>query len=151
MNKSVLILFFLCAFVVYVQAQDSVFYYDEFGGKIYLQKDNNVKYIHFVNEIAVQNHSLFNQMKVSNVSIDTLSPLMYKITGDFRQKALTNLLLTKQTDSNVLYISDMLLYNDFVLWESNRIIVKIFPNTELLDNIKIQTETNYIIQIITKI
>ena len=33
-----------------LQAQDSVYYYSESGEKIYLQKDNNVKFICFANE-----------------------------------------------------------------------------------------------------
>jgi hypothetical protein len=99
MKKIILNLFFLCIFV-FAQAQDSVFYYDKFGGKIYLQKDNTVKFVYFANRTAVQNHSLFNQLNVQNVTIDTLSQLMYKIKGNFQQKAISNLLFSEHILSN---------------------------------------------------
>jgi subtilisin family serine protease len=133
-------LVFLCIFVVSAQAQESVFYYDELGEKIYLEKNSGVKFIYFANETTIQNHSLFNQLKTQNVTIDTLSQLMYKVTGNFKQKTISNLLLSEQTDSNILYISDMLLYEGSMLWESDKIIVKIFPNTE----ISYLLETNHI-------
>jgi subtilisin family serine protease len=139
-KKIILNLLFLCVFAVLAQAQDSVFYYDEFGGKIYLQKDNTTKIIHFANETATQNHSLFNQLNVQNITIDTLNKLMYKITGNVKQKATSDLLFSKQINNNILYISDMLRYGGSVLWESDGIIVKIFPNTELSDLL----ETNHI-------
>ena len=125
MKKSILNLLFLSLLSVFAYAQDSVYYY--YGlEKIYLQKENNVKIIHFIKEPTVQ----LNQLRSQNMEVDTLSSLMYRISGDFSQKSVSNL-FAEQRDSNLLYMSDMLLYEGSMVWESDKIIIKIFPNTEL--------------------
>lgn len=43
MKKLILNLVFLGAFIGFAQTQNRVFYYDEQGEKIYLEKDNNVE------------------------------------------------------------------------------------------------------------
>ncbi len=133
MKKLTLGLLLGIACIISLQAQDRVFYYNELGEKIYLKRDSTVKFIHFANETAVQNNRLLNQLESQNIKMDILSPLMYKISGDFSPK-LTSKLFTEQKDSNIAYISDMLLYKgSTVLWESDKIIVKISPNTKLLE------------------
>ena len=130
MKHFILSVFILVACVL-VHAQDSVFYYDEFGGKIHLTKENGVKIIQFTNETATRSSRLLNEMRQQNVKMDTLSPFVYKVSGDFRQKAISDLLLPEQKDSNILYISDMLLSKGSILWETDEIVVKFFPNANL--------------------
>ena len=131
MKKFILSLL-LGSFIVFAQAQDSVFCYDESGEKIYLKKENNVKFIHFSNISATQGNSILQQLELQNIRTEALTPLIHKISGNFQQELVKNLLLAGKIDSNILYISDMLRYKDSTIhWESDAIIVKIFPNTEL--------------------
>jgi hypothetical protein len=46
MKKLIFSALILSAF--FAQAQDSVFYYDALGGKIYLKRDARIKYVQFV-------------------------------------------------------------------------------------------------------
>ena len=65
MKKFVLNLVFLGTFIV--QAQNRVFYYDEWGGKIHLTKENGVKIIQFTNETSCLNHD-FQDFGISRIN-----------------------------------------------------------------------------------
>lgn len=132
MKKLILCLIFLGLFVVFVHAQDSVFYYAGSGKKIYLKKENKVKFIYFANVAVAKNESLYNRLKSYKVEVETWSPLIWKISGDFTQKSISDLLFKEKNRDDILYFSDMLLYEgSFMQWESDEIIVKIFPYTQL--------------------
>ena len=137
MKKFILSLIYFTLIVTFLYANDKVFYYDERGEKIYLEKDSNVKFIHFADSKSAQNSRLLNQLEMQNVKVETRSPLFFKISGNLREEDINNLLLTERNRSNTFYISDLLMYNDStIVCESDEIIVKFFPEThiqELLD------------------
>ena len=139
MRKLVFISLFLSA-VIFAQSQDRVYYYYD-TVKIYLDRDNSVKFVKFANETTAstspsQRGEHLNTLRSQNIQIDTLGYSMYVISGDFNQTAARNALATMQQDSNILYISDMLLSNGRPVWESNEIIVKIFPDEEIAEVLK---------------
>ena len=107
--------------------QKSEYYYYYQGEKIYLERENNVKVIHFYKEPTTQ----LNQLRSQSIQVDTVDDLTYRISGDFKQRSVNNLLFSEQRDSNILYISDMLLYEGHPVWESDNIIVKVFPDANL--------------------
>jgi hypothetical protein len=72
--KKIMLSCFLGLFVVFVQAQDSVYYYYQ-GEKIYLQKESNAKVICFDNQTAEQNRTLLSQLKSQTIKVDTLNSL----------------------------------------------------------------------------
>ena len=65
MKKSMLSLL-LSLFVVFAQGQERVFYYDESGEKIYLQKENYAKIIQFANEQSARSSRLFSELRSQN-------------------------------------------------------------------------------------
>ena len=134
MRKSILSLG-LSLVIVLAQAQDSVFYYTISGEKIYLERDNTVKFIEFSNETATRNNRMLNELRSQNVKTDALTPSMYRISGDFNQKSTRNVLVSER-DTNILYISDRLVYNGHTVWESNEIIVKVFSSADLEQTLK---------------
>ena len=131
-KKIILSLLFLISSVIFTNAQDNIFYYDKSGEKIYLQNENKVKFVYFVNAETAKSNQLANQLKDYDIMVEAWNPLAYKISGDFTKKSVINLLLDIQSKNEILYISDMLLYDKTnVLWASDEIIVKIFPETKL--------------------
>ena len=97
--QKVILSLLLSSFIVFVQAQDSVFCYDELGEKMYLKKENNVKLIHFSNISATQGNSILQQLELQNIRTEALTPLIYKISGNFQQELVNNLLLAGKIDS----------------------------------------------------
>jgi len=78
--KKLILISFLSLFCA-VQAQEKVFYYDEFGGKIYLTKESNVKFICFANEpdASCLNHDFHKINKMPKINPANPKNLM-KIT-----------------------------------------------------------------------
>jgi hypothetical protein len=138
MKNLMLSVLFLGSFAAFVQAQDSVFYYDEWGGKIYLQKENNAKIICFKDVENIENNRLFKQLDSGNIKKEIITSHIYKISEENNQKSISNVRLSEYADSNVLYISDILTYNGASThWESDKMIVKIFPDTELSEILRV--------------
>ena len=138
MKKYVLSLV-LSAFIVATYAQDSVYYY--YGSeKIYLERDNTVKFVKFTNETAARSSRLLDNLRSQKVQIDTLWNSMYVISGDFNQKSIRSLLTLEQGDNTIRYISDRLVSNGRTMWESDGIIVKFSPDADVTKVL----ESNYI-------
>ena len=97
--QKVILSLLLSSFIVFAQAQDSVFCYDELGEKMYLKKENNVKLIHFSNIGATQGNSILQQLELYNIRTEALTHLIYKISGNFQQELVNNLLLAGKIDS----------------------------------------------------
>ena len=111
-------------------AQDGVYYYYK-SEKIYLGKNDSVKIIQFSNERTARNSPVLNQLRSQNIIIDTLDAFSYRVSGDFNRLTKSDMSSIKRQDTNIVYISDVLTYNGSMLWETEKMIVKIFPETEL--------------------
>ena len=76
MKKFVLNLVFLGTLIV--QAQDRIYYYDEWGGKVYLQKEDSVKIVQFAEMANPQNNRLLSDLRSQNIKVDAINPFIAK-------------------------------------------------------------------------
>ena len=134
MKKIIIVTTLLCGMYL-VQAQENrVFYYHN-NEKIYLDKIENTKVIHFGKSVeSSQRDYICSRLKDSGYIIKEISPFIYSVSGNSTQFEDTHVISTIKERSNVLYISDMLMYRDSTIqWLSNEIIVKIHPESDLHD------------------
>ena len=133
--KKIFIITVIIAWTCLGHAQENqVFYYDEYGGKIYLNKIENTKIIHFKKTIdATQKESIRDQLRASDYTTTEMTPFSYKVSGNMEQLEKSEIISTAAKNDNILYISDMLLYSrdSTHSWSSNKIFVNVRPDSDL--------------------
>ena len=134
--KKILIIIAVLSGAFSVQAQENrLFYYHTQGEKIYLDKIENTKIIHFEKSIdSPQKNDICSQLKNSGYTVTEINSFMYRVSGNTISLD-NNFIISKAKESgNILCISDMLMYKDSTIqWFSNKIIVKIHPDSDLQD------------------
>ena len=125
---------------LYFQAQENQVFYYYNNEKIYLDKIENAKVIHFNKTIdALQKDYICNQLKAVNYITTEITPVMYTVSGNMIQFEQDTIVSAAIKNGNILYITDMLMYQDAtILWTSNKIIIRIPLESDvhnvLLDN-----------------
>ncbi|MCL2436185.1 MAG: S8 family serine peptidase, partial [Lentimicrobiaceae bacterium] len=117
------------------QAQENRLFYYHNNEKIYLEKVENRKVIHFGKAVeSWQKDDILSQLRVYNYTVAEITPFMYSLSGDLIQFEDNFVISTAKQDGKILYISDMLMYKDSTIqWASNEITVKIYPASDLQD------------------
>ena len=136
--KKILFIFiaFLCSFC-FIQAQDNQIFYYHNAEKIYLDKIENTKVIHFGKVVKPsQKDSICNRLKADYL-IAEINPFIYEVSGNTDQLEKNSIISTSIEAGYITCISDMLQYHNLnILWASNEIIVRIPLEANLLSLLK---------------
>ena len=132
--KKIVIVIAVLSGVFSGQAQENqVFYYGEQDEKIYLDKIENTKIIHFGKTVdSLQKNRIVSQLRATDCSVEIITPLMYSVLGKNTRLENNPIIASAQKESSILYVSDMLMYKDSTRqWLSNEIIVTIHPESDI--------------------
>lgn len=124
MKKSILLLVgcLICSF----SYAEQVYIYNEKGEKIYYQKIDTVKMVHY--QEAQDPAEIRLRVSHSQVQTEAITPSIYRVRSHQTKKQLA---ATFQ-ESAVDYISDLLLSKDSsIVWASDEIILRIDPENDL--------------------
>ena len=131
--KKIFVFITILTWGYFAQAQESrVFYYYK-GEKIYLDKIENTKVIHFSKAIkAEQKENIFSRLREFNNTVAEITPIIYSVSGNSGKFEDNNIISDETKNGNILYSSNLLIYKDSTFqWSSNKIIVTIQPNSDL--------------------
>ena len=133
--RKVVVIFAILANVCLMQAQENrLFYYNDDGGRIYLDKVENTKMIHFKKSIeSSQKESIFRQSRASAPTITQIAPDIYRVSDDDKIGK-NSIVATAKASGTVLYTSDVFMHADSTIqWLSDEIIVKVYSTSDLQD------------------
>ena len=121
---------------LFSQPEDIFYYHNK--EKITLEKNSNVKFIHFKEtKDETSRINILNRLKASNFEVFEINPLIYKVSGKTLLFEGGGFFSEKGEKEEVLYISDMFLYRDSTIqWLSNEITVNIPPSFNLSEVLK---------------
>jgi len=94
----------------FTYAQKNQVYYFHNGDRIYLDKIENTKIIHFNNTIeASQKEDICGRLKASHYLIKEITPIIYKIAGNMVHFETDTIILAAQKNGDILSVSDVLI------------------------------------------
>ena len=131
--RKIVIIFAILAEVCLMQAQENQrFYYNGDGEKIYLNKVENTKMIHFKKSIEPsRKESILRQSETTPSTITQITPDIYRVLDD-AQIEKNSIVSTVKASGAILYVSDVFMYADSTIqWMSDEIIVKIHTTSDL--------------------
>ena len=137
--KRIVILTIILIGTCFAQAQENqVFYYGKNIKKIYLDKIENKKIIHFSKTIErSQKENICNRLRIAGFTVEEIMPFMYDVYGESIQQRGIDILSTAVAKGDVSYVSDLLMYKkSSIQWSSNKIFLKINPNSDLRNILK---------------
>ena len=97
-----------------VRAQEQVFYYHN-NEKIYLDKIENSKVIHFEKAVdSLQKENILSQLRASDYTIAEITLFMYNLSGNLIQFENDPVISTAKQNGNILYINWVITSNNSI-------------------------------------
>ena len=131
-----IVLFLVSQYFGYAQ-ENKIFYY-HYDKKIYLDKVENTRVIHFNKEIGtIQKDSIFNILKSNNFTIAEITPFVFKISSNSDCSEDIDIISVAVKNGDIDYSSDMLLCRDSSFqWASNKLFINIHPISDIFNILK---------------